>query len=264
MHAPFGYKREKHNRLFYMEYEDDLGSLHFHSPIELYFVDEGEMEATVTGTRRLLKAGEMSVALSFSPHSYRTPEHSRSATLIIPAYLCKDFQDSIRSKTAVFPFLLDQARVAEIRAYARQLADASINPIKRTGYIHLVLGTVLEELTLTPAKSCPDTDLASLLLFYLNENFREEFSLSSLAAHFGYSESYLSRYFKDCFHIGLKQYVNLLRLRCAMMLLADGGKSITDCAMESGFNSMRSFYRFFVQEIGCTPRQWREQTAQSQ
>jgi AraC-like DNA-binding protein len=29
--------------------------------------------------------------------------------------------------------------------------------------------------------------------------------------------------------------------------------SITHCAMESGFNSMRTFYRAFREEFGCSP-----------
>ena len=102
-------------------------------------------------------------------------------------------------------------------------------------------------------------DLASRLLLYLSDNFREDVSLPALALRFGYSESYLSRYFKECFSIGLTNYVNLLRLRHATNLLAEKGRSVTDCALESGFGSMRSFYRIFSQEFGCSPKQWRIQ-----
>ena len=46
MHAEFGLKRESDNSLFYKEWKNDNGIFHFHSQIELYFVDEGEMEVT--------------------------------------------------------------------------------------------------------------------------------------------------------------------------------------------------------------------------
>ena len=256
MQASFGLDREKHNQLYYMEYENDKGSLHFHSPIEFYFVDEGEMEVTVNGAKRLLKAGEMSVALSFCPHSYRTPVFSRSATLIIPTWLCRDFLEEIRHKTAAFPFVLDAARAAEIRGYARALADETMNPIKRFGYAHLALGTVLEELTFSAAEHGDDPDLASRILLHINDTYRDGFSLAAMAAAFGYSESHLSHCFKENFSIGLNRYVNLLRLRYAMTLLTEKQCSITVCAMESGCGSMRSFYRVFSEEMGCTPKQW--------
>ena len=98
MHPTFGIERERNNKLFYKEYKDDKGMFHFHSPIELYFINEGEMEVVVNNRRRILKAGEMSVSLSFDAHAYKTPEHSRSAVLIIPRYACEEFIESVNDK----------------------------------------------------------------------------------------------------------------------------------------------------------------------
>ena len=78
MKAMFGIERERHNKLFYKEYKNDKGVFHFHSQIELYFVTEGEMEIYVGNQGRTVCAGEMSVALSYEPHSYKTPESSAS------------------------------------------------------------------------------------------------------------------------------------------------------------------------------------------
>ena len=89
--AVFNVNRERNNNLFCRSYKNDWGVFSFHSQIELYFIDEGEMEVWVGDQYKLLKAGEMSVALSFEPHTYHTPVSSRSSVLIIPQYLCEEF-----------------------------------------------------------------------------------------------------------------------------------------------------------------------------
>lgn len=103
-----------------------------------------------------------------------------------------------------------------------------------------------------------DTDLASRILFYIDENFKNDISLSTLANNFGYSSSYISRYFKDCFNIGFNRYLNILRLKNALLLMNKNKYDITYCALESGFNSIHTFYRAFRNEFKCTLKEYYE------
>lgn len=256
MHAEFGVKRESKDYLFYQEYTNDWGRFHFHSHIELYFVDKGEMEVTVGNLSKKLTEGEMSVALSFVPHGYRTPQTSSSGTLIIPTRYCEEFVSETSDKRVTNPFITDKPTVKKIRKFAKELTREGINKIERDGYISVILGIVMSALSFEKMKEPLDSALSSRILYYVNENFSSPISLNSVAAHFGYSESHISRYFKSRFSITFHKYLTLLRLKNALMLMRDGKNSITYCALESGFSSMRSFYRVFFQEFGCTPREY--------
>lgn len=256
MHAEFGLKRESDNNLFYKEWENDSGKFHFHSQIELYFVDEGEMEVTVGDLSKKLCAGEMSVALSFVPHGYFTPKASSSGALIIPTKFCEEFINETKDKRAVNPFITDKSTVEKIRIYARELTKEGINKIKRDGYIYIILGIVMDALCFEKTKEPLDSALSSRILFYINENYSSELSLDTLSAHFGYSRSYISRYFKARFNVTFNKYLRLIRLKKAIMLMKEEKNSITYCALESGFTSMRSFYRIFYSEFGCTPKEY--------
>ena len=130
------------------------------------------------------------------------------------------------------------------------------NEVKLRGYLYVVLGIVLENIFLENTEFSVDTELSSKLLFFLNQQFQNEITLNDLSRIFGYSASYLSRYFKDRFGIGLNQYINILRLRNALLLMQEGKNNHTYCALESGFASMRTFYRVFKQEFGCAPREY--------
>ena len=256
MHAEFGLKREANNVLFYKEWENDKGKFHFHSHIELYFVNGGEMEVTVGNLSKKLKSGEMSVALSFVPHGYFTPKSSSSGALIIPTRFCESFVELTKDKRAVNPFIEDKEVVAKIKKYVGELNKKGINQIEQHGYIHVILGIIMDALSFEKAKEPLDSALSSRILFYIDENYSSELSLGRLAEHFGYSESYISHYFKLRFNITFNKYVKLIRLQKALMLIQEGKHSITYCAMESGFSSMRSFYRIFYTELGCTPGEY--------
>ena len=256
MQAEFGVKRESDNTLFYKEWSQDKGKFHFHSQIELYFVNEGEMEVLVGDQQRLLSAGEMSVALSFNPHGYNTPKSSASAALIIPTYMCEDFVIATREKRARTPFITNKSMVDRIKTHVKALLRDGINEIEREGHIYVILGIVMDALSLEDISESLDSDLSSGLMLYINENFRNEISLSSVATHFGYSQSYISRYFKSKFNITFNRYLNLIRLKNAVMLMHEKRHSIIYCALESGFSSVRTFYRIFDEEFLCSPKEF--------
>lgn len=256
MHPEFGITREEKNYLFYMEYQNDSGIFHFHSQIELYFIDEGEMEVTVNDRKTILSAGEMSVSLGYDAHAYKTPRHSNSAVFIIPAFMCKDFLSAVAGKKVSDPFIIDKTVVKKIREYVLQIEAHRENLILVSGLIYVILGTVMENISFEESDKPVDTDFASGLLFYINENYKSDMSLEVLSHKFGFTKSYISRYFKDCFGIGLNRYINILRLKNAILLLKEGKNNITYCAMESGFNSLRTFYRVFGEEFGCSPKDY--------
>ena len=46
----------------------------------------------------MLKKNQMSVALSFEVHTYKTIKSSKSSVLIIPTYMCEEFIAGIKHK----------------------------------------------------------------------------------------------------------------------------------------------------------------------
>ena len=256
MESQFGIERERINSLYYTQFTNDRGNCHFHSQIELCFVDEGRMDITVNGQRKRLKAGEMSVALSYDAHIYTTVGSSKSSILVIPSYLCEVFLSAVERKRLITPFICDPGVVSTIKSYVQEIRQEGINEVKLHGYINVILGLILDNISLTEVQTPIDNDLSTQLLFYLNENYKSDISLNTLSSVFGYRANYISRYFKSCFGIGICRYISLLRLRNALLLMHKKKYSHTYCALESGFNSVRTFYRVFQNEFHCAPRDY--------
>ncbi len=255
MQPRFNIERDRKNELFLRSYRNDFCLFQFHSQIELYFIDEGEMEINVGGRQTLLGAGGISVALGYEPHVYRTPDASRSSVLLIPQYMCEEFVAATNGKRLEAPFITDPAVTAEIRRYYKALDGEGVGRIRQIGYIYTILGIILDNVRLVDEKAPIDTDLGSRMLFYINENYKSGITPASIASHFGYNQSYISRYFKACFGINLGKYLTVTRLKSALLMLGEGKQDITYCAMESGFSSMRTFYRAFRAEFGTSPKE---------
>lgn len=262
MQAEFLLITEKSDALTISEVENRKYRLHFHSNIELCLVLEGEIEVWINDQHRTLRQGELSVAWSYDAHAYRTPTHSVSLSTIIPPRLYHEFLPLLANRHTRDSFVGDPVLFETIRSCVRAAA-ASDDELVRKGYVYVILGTLLSHMH--PKAEAPPTDpqLSSGVLLYLNEHFREDLTLDSVAHALGYHPNYLSHIFKSTLHVGFHQYLTLLRLRDAVLLMKDEEKSITDCAFESGFQSLRTFYRAFQVEFGCTPRKLRTDNAQS-
>lgn len=227
---------------------------HFHSHIEIYLVISGEIEVFINDQRRILREGEMSVAFSYDVHAYNTPKNSSAYYLIIPTKFFGDFLSFFSNKHPSVHFIDDKITCDTVKNAIEKILEKP-NELSRQGYLYIILGAILDLIPDSDKSDDTDLGLSPDILIYLSKHFREELTLSSLAAEFGYNPSYMSRSFKNTFGISFGKYLTMLRLRESVLLMNKGGMSITECAFESGFGSMRSFYRAFNDEFGCSPKE---------
>ena len=96
------------------------------------------------------------------------------------------------------------------------------------------------------------------MVSYIQQNFTGKISLREFGEQFHLSEKYISRYFKEHFHITLSQYVTYLRLEHAKQLLQDTDFPVTDVAMQSGYQNVSYFIRSFQKAYAVSPLKYRK------
>ena len=249
--------REQCKQLVLVQRDNMNINFNFHSPIEICYVQKGALEVLINDQQTILYPGELSVALSYDAHCYHTVgDSSEALVMIIPTSMCMDFLAVIEKQRAINPFIRDKKATAKIMEYYAELKSDQSNKIKEIGYTNVILGIIMENVGFEAAMTEMNTHLSSRILMYINENYKDSITNASIAARFGYNPSYLSRYFKSCFHIGINQYVTLVRLKQFVILSNNSKKSVADCAYECGFSSLRTFYRAFYNEFKCTPKEF--------
>ena len=96
---------------------------------------------------------------------------------------------------------------------------------------------------------------------YLNQNLSSNITLEMAASYAGFSKFHFSRLFKEFVGMSFSQHVTGQRLHKAKLLLLTTQASITDIAMEAGFNSSSIFNRVFYQSEKMSPSGFRQSHA---
>ena len=94
---------------------------------------------------------------------------------------------------------------------------------------------------------------------FIELNYNKDCSLSTLSKNTGYDYAYLSRYFKKIVGISYNDYVNQYRISRACYLLQNCEMTILEISNECGVNSLRSLNRYFKEQLGIPPAEYRKQ-----
>ena len=227
---------------------------HFHAGIELVFVLEGRLSATINGRLTTVAAGELLVNNCYSVHAY-TCEECYAIVAIIPLGVVPSIQKLLTSNRFRSHVLADDERHS-LEFLMRMLADHGENAILQKGISYSLLGILADRIPLDPMDSSDQADVICGILNYLNDNFTQRLSVEQVAARFGYSRSRFSHLFKSTVGYSLPQYLNLLRCRSVCEALLTTDTSVVDLAVSAGFNNTHTFYSAFKTYYHMTPREY--------
>jgi AraC-like DNA-binding protein len=94
---------------------------------------------------------------------------------------------------------------------------------------------------------------------FIDENYHRRLSLSGIAKVLNVSPNYLSRIVRRETGTTVTARIHAVRLEHARLLLARGGRSISEIAYTVGYQNYRDFYRNFVKYERSSPRTARRQ-----
>ena len=92
---------------------------------------------------------------------------------------------------------------------------------------------------------------------YIDEHYKENPTLSQLAAMAYMSPSAFSRFFKLRTGSTLSEYIIDVKIAYAVRMLVDTTGTISEICYECGFNNQSNFNRIFKSKKGQTPREFR-------
>lgn len=92
---------------------------------------------------------------------------------------------------------------------------------------------------------------------YIDENFKEQPSIDTIASYIGMSKYHLIRVFKEYVGVTPIQFLQSVTLNYAKEHLKES-KSILDSALDMGLSSSSRLHDLFVNIIGVTPKEYKE------
>lgn len=222
---------------------------HFHRQFEILYVIKGENEVIINSSKRTVCAGEIAFADSYDVHAFQSKDDCMSVSIIFPYDVMHNFIKQRGTNRFAQNFIPQNEAIKFIPLLNMMQQYKNIHDLLLNALAESFLGLLLRTYPLIPAKNKQST-LIYKILNYLEDNFRTNITLETTASHFGYNKFYFSKLFHFYFHCNFNTYLNSLRVRNARRLIEQDGMSVLNAALDSGFNSMPTFYRAYKKHYG--------------
>ena len=225
---------------------------HLHQCFELIIIRSGEMKISVDNKTFLLTEKDALLVFPNQLHALESTECEYILCIFSPQ-LVRAYYTKISDK-------LPQSNLFRPNDYLTQALaqlEQTSSIIEKKGILYC-LCSQFDEVAVYESKAGKDPALMYKIFDFVEKHFAGECSLYDLSKSTGYDYSYLSRYFKKTVGISFNTYVTHFRLSNACYLLENTDAPILQCALESGFSSLRSFNRSFQKELHTTPTQYRK------
>lgn len=250
---------------------------HMHGSFELSFVLDGTAQYCQGASVRTVQPGDMILANPYEPHSYIASPGTQLVLLTVQIH--KLF---LRRYIDCVPKLIfagdrmdhlpkeahdDLVRLLFQTAQAYLESDL-VQQFEVLGYATLLLGKLvsvleweLEENTDSSEKEL-QKNRVQRLISYIDENYRQKITLSTLADMEGITTTYMSHFFKKAFGVSFQTYLSNQRLEKALVLMHDQSLSMVDICMNCGFSDSRYLEAACRRTFGCSVSEYRRRMLQ--
>ena len=274
------------HKLEYPADTDVMFYVHWHQEFEFLVLTEGKVLFTIEDRKYVMNPGDIVFinsnylhmaknicggvcsfyAIDFSYHVLNEDIHS---------IFSKKFIRPILNDKYVFPEFMpvsedeDKCWQKDIRNYLHEIGECPEHELEPFELMirsrSLAIWDILDKNCVRAQK---DNDIESRyserlepVISYIKENYAYEITLGELAAILPMSEGQFSRVFKQTMKLSPIQYLMRYRILQSCKLLQDTEKKIGEIANLSGFNNISYFNRVFLNTIGCTPKEYRENSS---
>lgn len=235
----------------YFVYEMELHKLHqpfFYSHYYLYLFVCGEGELRHEGKSYSVKPGTLVLVHPWQMHEIVETKHELTYLYI-----------SMIGE-GITPILSQIGAEAPITVYSSQehLLDywmKSIRRVQEKNALYITESVFMHTLSYLACEESGAEDRSlSAIKTYIQENLQNpEMSVGLVASIFFYSEKYFSYLFKEKTGIRFTDYLNDLRIRYSLRLIAEGNRSVSELSVACGFANACYFSKVFKKIIGKSP-----------
>lgn len=256
---------------------------HWHSDIELIYIENGQLTFHVNGQSHVLKKGHCCIVNSrimhystsiqrqhctytsilfrtdlFTSNLFLSEEYVSSA-IKNPffTYYCYTPEDSFQKIIAEF--------VRQTDTYQKE--DSFSCAFETIGILHIFWSKFVQHHSLTSTSSLKHTNpqLKNYqdMLSFIHSHYMDKISLNDIAAAGNISRNKCCAIFKHFLNCTPVDFLNQYRLELSLELLKDLSLSITDIAAYCGFPNYSYFIQLFHKKYGYTPGFFRKQFKQS-
>ncbi len=139
--------------------------------------------------------------------------------------------------------------ISALHTYPAAMSDALLGMLFTEYAIHASAGG---------ERKTPEDRLTNDIAEYIRINAGCALTVSAVAKHFGYHEDYLARLFRRVQGIGIKSYIDEMRMTHIRSLLLSTDTPLKSIAAQSGFEDYKAFLKYFTYHENISPTALRQ------
>jgi AraC-like DNA-binding protein len=237
---------------------------HLHYHLELVYMVEGCTTCAVDTGEYTLQSGDVLLVFPNQVHRYDPAERERYLLFIINPDMMPELSSVFSRRTPKSPLIKgatdDEALISLLHLLANTDAPSPYRDVTRKGLLSAFFGRLLDKIELIEPRT-EDSHAIRDVVNFCSEHFTSDLSLEMLEENLHLSRYYISHLFSHKLNIRFNDYVNSLRVSEACRLLRATTMGITDISAQVGFNTLRTFNRSFVKQMGQSPSEYRRRLA---
>lgn len=242
-----------------------MDTAHFHNCHELYFLEKGQTKYVIGNEIFLLDVGDMVFVPkgTFHKTSGEKDKSNERVLVVFDDDFAGDEYKSYIDELKIDRFIcFPKEHVYKIRDLLQKIeseANHTYSDYKEMQklYLRQLLITISRYRKRNiSTKFSPSIAIIQAATKFISENFTSNISLTNIAEKYSMSASYFSKQFKSVTGVGFNEYLNIVRVTEAEKLLISTNYSVTDIAMECGFNDSNYFAAVFKKIKGITPKKY--------
>jgi AraC-like DNA-binding protein len=247
---------------------------HMHTFIELVMVVNGSGTHVFQNERYPITVGDVFVIPPHTPHGYTETEELTIYNVLFKERMFARFRDELELIPGFHGLIYLEPYYRSVHGFAGRLTLTPDQIVQATSLVTrlerevrgaydgraMMIETLFIELLLFTCRrfsedSGPSTRVMPVAraIGYMNQHFAETLYLEDLAEVACVSKRSLIRHFKDTTGYPPMRYLQKIRIAKAQAMLKQNDQTITQTAMEVGFNDPSYFSQIFKRHTGISP-----------
>ena len=235
---------------------------HMHYAIEYFLLLEGETVASIDSVEYRLRAGDMCLVFPNQIHQFRTVSEEKYMLIIVSPDMLPELADTFISRIPCSALIKSEELFPGAAELMKRVGEVSkstgeYREIQMRGLLLAFFAELFERISLTDVKNVSSHALKTVVN-YCSRNFSRDLSLAILEEELHMSKYYISHLFSMKLKVRFNDYINSLRINDACRQLRQTDKTVTEISECVGFNTLRTFNRAFVRQMGMSPSEYRK------
>lgn len=241
---------------------------HWHNEIEILYCYEGSISCTINDKNYTLDKNSFSIINSNTLHQINMIENAKWYAVVFDPKFIYGYKDSLiqeeifnnvnYNNLIITNHDLINELLCLINTYFR---DSQYKSLKINTKLTNLYLNILEESNINEVKETDSNEQSvrvKLVLDYINNNYKNKFTIDNISKYIGLCRSELCRIFKQEIGDTIADYVLKFRIEKSIPLLLSNKLNITEIAQLTGFNSSSYYAEAFRKVLNITPRDYKK------